>query len=225
MKTAPGGGNLIVVDNSKDDEYHTQLNNRRVPYWSCGPTSAINALRAADYELPNTGSQQPEDALTEFLTSEAAYAIMDLQSPWYRANGYEPYMVHAVLAWGINEFMGRDVDTFQTTWHVKDLMQIILDGGALIMSGEFTTTGHMISVVGFEYTDKEIGLMLEHFSWRKVLKVIVDDPFGNWHTDYRSRAGNGIRFSRREFNNLTQEIGRKSAKWAHVIRRNKQHGT
>lgn len=221
LRLTPGAGGrrleYVVIDNSRDDEYHSQLNNRHVPRWSCGPTSAINSLRAAGITLPDTGGAQPEDALVELLTTPEAYDRMDAENPGYRAQGYEPYMVHSVLEWGVNRFIGRAVDVFSTNWTLRHLLIQILEGRTLVMSGPFTGSGHMVSVVGVTVAEHDWGEDYSRFDLGRVGEVIVDDPYGDYHDGYRSPHGNGIRFSLEEFNRLTNARGRRSEKWAHVI--------
>ena len=50
----------------------------------------------------------------------------------------------------------------------------------------------------------------------QVIDVVVDDPYGNYHTDYADVHGNNVAFELALFDRLTEQGAKK---WMHVMER------
>lgn len=195
---------------SQDSEYHTQINNREVPYESCNTTSCIMALKQADWPMPvDEATIQPEDALTLHLKTPEAYEAQKRLAAW-SVGGHPPQEVHIVLAWGVNTWIGAEVDRFTTAATLEvDIAGTVQEGGGVVISGAFPRPGetklrHIVSVAGYCTTAGDIS------------HVIIDDPYGDWHTEYSSHRGNNVLLTRAEFDEIfIKDNGRC---WAHLIR-------
>jgi len=98
---------------SRNSDYHTQRNNLKVPFASCNTTSMVMALKQAGWKVPEDGVTQPEDALTEFLSTPAARDRQKAVAP-ASMGAYRPQEVHAVLEWGTNAWLHDTPDSFTT---------------------------------------------------------------------------------------------------------------
>ena len=209
---------MFEINLSCDSDYCTQINNKLIPFEACNTTSAIMVLDAAKIAYPKTGGEQPEDSLTKLLLTNEAWEKFDKDFAWGRKNGLKPQNVSGMLAWGINRFVGKDVDHFVETGTLQLMIWHLFNGKPLIMSGSFTKSGHFVAVMGFytrqhrEYITSALGVDLCRIDY-----IIVDDPYGNWHTGYRNHRGNNIHFDLQTFNHLTNEPDRDGHKWMHII--------
>lgn len=212
------------VNISKDNEYYSQINNRRYPHEACNVTSITECMDIIDDMFNHPDAMQPEDHFMEFMRSDLAYKRMrDLYS-WATRGGYEPNEVHAMLQWGINKLTGREVDTFSTKWELKELLyEIYVNHNPSCVSGRFTDAGHIVVLVGFE-TNQDLK-KVEHWqdiNLDNILNLIVDDPYGDYFTGYESPHGNNLTFGLQEFDELTKTYNDFSSKWAHLIRRSNE---
>ncbi len=207
------------VNLSKDFDYHTQINNRIIPFQSCGPTSAIMALlaRGISFEYDAEKYPDPADALTMLLLSEKARTFMHEQFPWAEGAGLIPQNLSVCLKWGIDRFVGKTVDHFTTRGTLQDIIWHLCHGRPLIMSGSFTASGHFLTVMGFETLQHQYDLLtIDDIDMDAIVNLVIDDPYGDYHTGYDSKRGNDIAFTVEEFHALTnQPID--GLKWTHVI--------
>ena len=218
-----GDGWKIQLSNKSD--WASQRNNQIWPLSSCGTTSAIMGLKATGIDIPKTEGQ-PEDALTRLLETNEAYQIMKQIAPWaYDASGipiYPPRQVHLMLEWGINEFIGKEVDVFSDSVSMKRILyNIAIDQGAVLVNGRFTSYGHIVCIVGFQTQQKDIFecVTAKDIKLDKVDHVIVDDPYGDYHSGYIVTNGNDIEFTLNEFNHLTNNYNDMRRKWAHLLKK------
>jgi len=215
----------MVFNYSKDNDYHTQINNRRLPLSTCNTTSMIMALKQAgvappcplkgEKELPFPSNVQPEDYLTDFLLSPEAYRKMKEMTPWFfdRDTGkaiVAPNEVHQMLEWGVNTLLNREVDRFSTGVPIDTIIAHLKKGGGVVLSGEFRLKNrnlhHIVSLAGF-VTDRH----------EDVTHFIIDDPYGNFRTNYQDQRGNDIWITRDEFVVIFKPGGNESLKWAHLV--------
>ena len=193
---------------SKDSEYHTQRNNAVVPYSSCNTTSLVMALKQARWPIPERG-MQPEDDLSKFLQTPEAHAKLKDLAPWF-VGTFPPQEVHATLEWGTNEWMKGTADRFTLGATSKDLVMALSTGGGAVLSGRFPREGapdmgHIVSLAGFVRKNGEIT------HW------VIDDPYGDWHSNYQNHHGNDIAYTHDEFDTIfRRDTG---FYWAHLIRR------
>ena len=209
---------MFEVNLSRDSDYCTQINNPLLALETCGPTAAPMALEAAHIYYPKTEGVQPEGEITKLLLTDEAWDKFKREHKGAHDAGLKPFNVSPMLAWGINKFVGKTVDRFITTGTLQMMIWHLLNGRPLIMSGSFTKSGHFVAVMGFytrqhrEYITNALAVDLCRIDY-----IIVDDPYGNWHTDYRDHRGNNVHFTLQEFNRLTNESNRDGHKWMHII--------
>ncbi len=209
----------MIFNYSKDSDYHTQLNNRRLPLSTCNTTSMIMALKQAGAEPPfplkGEDDIQPEDYLTDFLRSPESYRKMKELTPWFfdRVSGkatVAPNEVHQMLEWGVNTLRRKKVDKFSTGVSIETIIAHLIKGGGVVLSGEFRLKNrnlhHIVSLAGFVTDENED---ITHF--------IIDDPYGNFRTDYQDQRGNNIRITRDEFIVIFKPTGNNKIKWAHLV--------
>lgn len=187
---------------SKNIPYHSQVNNKIYPHSTCNTTSMIMALKQAGHKC-EFGDGQPEDILTELLLKPKYWDMMDKLSPSYKKDGYRPNEIHDCLCAATNEIIGKTVDYFSTNTLVLRIKNHLEDGGGVVLSGKFKlSTGkilnHIVSLAG--YSDDGF---------------LIDDPYGNFRTDYSDHHGNDIFITNDEF--FTIFKGTETSKWAHLI--------
>ena len=192
---------------SKDFDYHSQRNNAVVPFSSCNTTSMVMALKQARWPVPDRGAQ-PEDELSRFLRTPEALEKQKELAPW-SVDAYPPQQVHTCLEWGTNEWVGGDADRFRMNVAPLDLITALETGGGVVLSGRFPMPGgielgHIVSLAGYVRTKGEIT------HW------IIDDPYGDWYSEYKHHRGNDIEFSLENFNKIFM---RDDGYWAHIISR------
>lgn len=209
---------MFEINLSRDSDYCTQINNKKLPYESCNTTAAIMALDASGITYPRRDGVQPEDDLTELLLTPEAWRIFRLNHSAARNAGLKPQNVSPMLAWGINKFVGHDVDNFITTGTLQQMIWLLLNGKALIMSGSFTKSGHFIAIIGFRTRQDRYYIKSETaVDMCKIDTIIVDDPYGNYYSGYKDHRGNNVHFNLQEFNRLTNESNHDGHKWMHII--------
>jgi hypothetical protein len=206
---------MIWKNYSKKCDYHTQINNKVVPHASCNTTSMVMALKQAGVPLPFPQDEQPEDYLTSFLRQRESYEMMRELTPWFfdKTNGkalYPPNEVHKMLEWGVNTLLGRTVVQFSTEVLITTLFDHIHKGGGAVLSGEFPLKNgkklrHIVSLAGTVEDDGE------------TVGVIIDDPYGDWRTDYQDCRGNDVEMSLLEFQGVFRPRWNKGVKWAHLV--------
>lgn len=178
-------------------------------------------LRGGNSFSLNEGSDvQPEDYLTDFLLSPEAYRKMKEMTPWFfdRETGkaiVAPNEVHQMLEWGVNTLLKKQVDKFSTDIPIKTIIAHLINGGGVVLSEEFRLRNrslhHIVSLAGFVTDENED---ITHF--------IIDDPFGNFRTDYQDQHGNNIKITRDEFIVIFKPTGDESLKWVHIWWRHKK---
>ena len=177
----------MVFNYSKDNDYHTQINNRSLPLSTCNTTSMIMALKQAGVSLPFPTNVQPEDYLTDFLRSPESYRKMKEMTPWFFDRGtgkatVAPNEVHQMLEWGVNTLLKQKVDEFSTGVSIETIIAHLIKGGGVVLSGEFRLKNrnlhHIVSLAGFVIDENE-----------DVTHFIIDDPYGDFRTDYQDQRG------------------------------------
>jgi hypothetical protein len=210
---------MIIYNISKDDEYHTQRNNKFFPISTCNTTSIIMALDAIGVKYSFTQGMQAEDYLTQITETKESYDKMRRDFSWAIKGGYAPRMVHGMLEWATNKMVGKQVDKFSTNYSMQSLILALINKKGVVVSGRFTASGHIVCMVGFESTQENIlqATAENQIQLDKIVNIIVDDPYGNYYTDYKDVAGNNTKFPLADFNNLTASYNDLNNKWAHVI--------
>lgn len=211
----------MVVNISKNSEYHTQRNNIFHPQGSCNTTASINALRASNIDFDCPEGMQAEDYLTQILDTKESWDRMRRNFPWAIKGGYHPRHIHYMLEWAINKkLVGREVDNFHLDVSIKEILfHVLKNECAVNVNGRFTDFGHIVTVVGFKtfQDDLEYIYSPQDIDLKFVESIIIDDPYGNWHTGYNDPGGNDIEFSLEQFDWLTKNYNDENNKWGHLF--------
>jgi len=209
----------MIINLSRDSQYHTQRDNIFHPHGTCNTTASINALLASDISFEYPANMQPEDYLTQILESQEAWEKMKNEYPYFITKGYHPRHVHKMIEWAINEkLVKRQVTRFTTQATIRDILfHILQNRGAVNVNGRFTEFGHIVTVVGFETNQNNQITKPYDIQLDKIQYIIIDDPYGNYFTKYKDVNGNDIKFTLQQFDYLTKEYNNLNAKWAHFF--------
>jgi hypothetical protein len=202
---------MKTVNISTKDTYHTQINNKKVPLTSCFATSVIMKLSIQKIKIydvcnykhdvnyfENVTGWQPEDYLTSILCTDEAKDYFE-KIAGRRPKNNEQRFYYTVVEWAVNKILCRKEVVKYKKISIQEIMKNIDRKIPVVCGGKFTSSGHMVCVVG--YTKDSI---------------IIDDPYGNYHTDYRDSKGNNIEISLDLFNQLTDKYNNENEKRAIV---------
>ena len=159
--------------------YFSQRDNPRF-YWStCNVTSIAMALYYHG-ERPRYSYQLEDEMLQWILTryGEGAQTSHAVMTEMIRAYGYH--------------------STFSTTRRWSEIDEEIAAGRPVVLAGDFTATGHIVTVIGY----RPEGL-------------IVQDPWGNALTGYANTEGRKLLYPNAYLNNV---CGPNGNIWAHFIK-------
>jgi hypothetical protein len=222
-ETSPSMHDIWVLDNSIQDEDHKQTNNLRNPSVTCFPTSMINCgktigLKTKDFPKPvDPKYTQEEDAFDEFIAS-------DFVTTWWRkrpdfVNAVDVQKLHPRELWEIevfawNEWMNKTrPDLYpmaRIDWNmtVKEMVDHLTTGGAIVTSGKFAGFAHVICVVGAVFTGGIPGNE-GAFNENTITHVVVDDSYGNPLNSYKpvGVGGNSVRLPLKYFMDCTVRSG------------------
>ncbi len=204
----------MVINHSRDSEYHSQRNNRVIPHASCNSTSMIMALKQAGVVLPFPDNQQPEDYLTCILLSETCIRQIEKLAPWAldRQTGkplFPPYEIHVLMEWAVNYLLNKQIVSFSTKTPIEKIIRQIDNHGGAVLSGRFpvnrTHYNHMVSLAGY----------MTHQG--SITALLIDDPYGDYKTAYRSPRGNNIPVPYKEALKIFKPTGNDYSKWAYLV--------
>jgi len=167
---------------------------------------------------------QPEDALTEFITTDpqvqAFYKRLDRKSYEAKVPANE---FHAVNAYAVNLWLERaglpGRIRFTTSSSMREILLNLLRGKAVVMSGVWSGFRHVVCVVGFD-TDQDLGDKVQTLSGIDLVKVktmIVDDPYGRYREQYQNPHGNDVEVPYTDFIKITNLRGFETSKWAYFV--------
>ena len=104
----------------------------------------------------------------------------------------------------------KQVDRFSTGVSIETIIAHLKKGGGVVLSGEFRLKNrnlhHIVSLAGFVTDGNE-----------DVTHFIIDDPYGDFRTDYQNQQGNNIRITKDEFMVIFRPTGNDELKWAHLV--------
>ncbi len=208
-------------NNSENKPYYTQRNNKLKPNGACNVTSMIAALSAAGWDVDKLATKeypQPEDALMHFILADKV-----VDSYWRKidpAGRYAPNEWHPVLAYGTNRYMRQcgllGIEETAVEWREDRKLEVVQEtlknGGSAVLSGIFTaegkkTIGHVVACVGFKTDDAG-----------KITHFILDDSWGNYHTEYSDHNGNDVEMPLEDFKTMIRHCNM-DVKMAHLIRK------
>lgn len=180
----------------KKEHYLSQRNNRLHFIEACNVTSAIMAFFQAGYykevfdardmwNIENgTNYLQPEDALYAFMCQEKYRKHARDLGTWKPNYFYNhPHELWQTLELGCNDFIGQGVVMLDWSISLSQIDEYIETGNGFFMSGNIPgTAGHFVNIGGVE---KDC--------------VVINDPFGDWKTDYDDVGGYGCKMTFKEF--------------------------
>ena len=208
-----------VISGPKD--YLSQRDNKLYPLSSCNTTSAIMFLNIAKikYEWDRSRYPQAEDALTAITESPEAYEVMRRDYPWTwdgRQFLFKPRTVHGMLDWAMQKLVGWPVARFRMNTPLEELVLQIVRRRPVILAGRLTASGHMVVLVGVE-TNQDLSKISsrDEVVAAEIVAWMVNDPFGNWNTNYLQKVGDRVRLTGQSFMKLMREFW-SPLKWAHL---------
>lgn len=193
----------IIHNPSRPAEYYSQRNNKKRPASSCFATSDVNMLFTARKYFPYPEGMQPEDYITELLLSDEAlkYArSINIKAPreqirlWYRMH-----------VWVINEKLFQEqVCKYVSKITIQEIVFLCSKNKPVIAGGSFTESGHMVCIVGFQTRQLNIYKINDYrnIDISLVDYIIIDDPYGDYHSDYKKKKGDNIKFTIDEIKKL-----------------------
>jgi|WetSurMetagenome_2_1015567.scaffolds.fasta_scaffold31518_5 hypothetical protein len=169
--------------------YHTQKNNKILPFVTCGTTSLAGYL---DYLSNISGNKFvcDDDKVFEALNSDdmlkttrqmITKGIIDHSALDYRTDNPNTPLIDESKYTHLNNFMEilaqcGDYLT-NTVYHfaieylnIDEIKTVINSGYPVLLSAKFTSGGHFILIAGYD----DMG------NW------IVKDPYGNWNNNYKN---------------------------------------
>lgn len=149
--------------------YYPQRDNEYHPGGTCNVTSLAMVL--AYHGVVPTEADQLEDELFLRLQKPDAIAEFNRSYPGLKKMGYKPRHVHGMLGWLARRY-GFSW-SFSDKCSRPDLVNFGKQVGPMIISGRFTSSGHIITLVGMTLLND----------------LIVHDPWGDWNSGYRARDG------------------------------------
>lgn len=210
----------ITINYSVKQDYHTQRNNKRIPHGSCNTTSKAMWYRYNDIypEIPE--GMQDEDYYTKILSTKEAFDYMNENYPWARED-YRPQEIHAMLnGWLDDKVLGKRVSEFHNKYPIRSHIWRLLQSEALIWSGLFNRSlHHIVTGVGFitKQTDIEQIEDPKDIDLDQITHMILDDPYGNYKTDYQDHHGNDIEMPWEIWLEFMKPLDDMQNKRAHVL--------
>ncbi len=195
----------------------------------CNVTSIVMALAYLGWSFPKGRYIQAEDNLCEFIfTDERVLAFYKKSFPReYSAfergdtNALCPNLIHAILAYATNLWMGREVMKFNfglpteaIIGNIKANKPVVISGAFpyKYLSGKVGTLNHINVLVGVAYKKTSYAKnphMLPDY-------LIIDDPYGNFNDNFVSK-GNDVWIPYKEFMKKYKPFNN-NAKWCHTFK-------
>lgn len=220
---------------SKNSDYHTQINNKEIPYSACNMTSEAMGLIQAKYNPVIPEGWQLEDYLmsqvldadeTHILSYKPdAIAYAKEHAAWAfdtQGNITTPLNEVAImLDWAANKVIGKEVSTFVSNTTVPEMLTKLFNGYGVVLSGVYHLTNgkiyyHITSLAGvvtaIPYSTDNISLIQS----ADIVSFIIDDPYGDYHTNYTDHHGSHIEMPYNDFITIQNTVNSLS-KWAHFI--------
>ena len=166
--------------------YRSQRDNMHGPSSTCNVTSYAMLLHALGVRDPQ--GKQLEDALYEAIVSPAGAAEFRRGSPSL-VGKVAPQTVHAMLVWVAAQFGRRTRFTTLARW--SEVVDSVTAGKPVVLAGKFTSSGHIVCVVGLAGPRD----------------LICHDPWGDWNRKYRDHDGEARIYSMDALGKITDGDG------------------
>lgn len=184
---------------TRKDEYYIQRNNKYYPVSSCNTTSLANGIIGSGMFIRTKNGIQPEDKLTKLLETKEAFETAERLTPWF-TNGKgelttDPRLIAIMLAWAAHKLMGKKICAYTSNGRIQDMLfNMIKFKGCTVGLGSFTPAGHYVCFCGFKTNQADIGQIEspDDVKIEEIIHLIMDDPWGDFRTNYRVHNGNDI---------------------------------
>lgn len=210
---------MIEINVSKNKDYYTQRNNEIRGTSACNVTSAAAFITVNEPKQPFVPKDmQLEDFLMATLIGKDGYDEMFRVAETLYPQ-YTPNEVHACLSWAINRVCESPVAVFKADWTIEQMLFSLVKGKAVIISGKFGSLHHIVCLVGFQTSQRDIKEIrkVSDIRTNKVKSFIIDDPWGDPNTDYKDTHGNDVILTHRQFME-TIKPQKQLLKWGHLHR-------
>lgn len=228
LKSKDDKGN-IVFNLSKPENYYTQRNNELDPMNTCATTSMVQALEVAGYTFPSMfpNYRQPEDKLTYFIRNDKRVLEywkqinpVEYDKFIYKKNGYyQPNEIHAVLSYGTNLFMGKQVTRFISGYPLDSIVsELFVRERPCVLSGKFSGLNHIVTLVGCAVKEKTVNKkQRKDITFKDIEYFIIDDTYGLTGRYKESRQGNDVAIMPKRFIAEFKPLNDRTKKWCHII--------
>jgi hypothetical protein len=181
----------------------SQRKTKRRPSAACNTTVATMACIYTGNKFTVPDGVLPEDHLMDILDSTEGRKVLNSYSPGAKCN---PWNVSYCIAWAVNKAAGKKICTVEEA-SLQDMVFHILQGGIVGIGGGFVkggTSGHFVAVVGVE-TDQNIDEInvSDDVDITKIKTIIMDDPWGDYTSQYKNHDGNDVTLPVENFLSLT----------------------
>ena len=185
--------------NLSTQDYYTQRNNEIRPKAACMPTSYVMFLRGNKISFLNTSKYQDDDYFMSILSTDMAKDFCIKKYSW--SKGIPPNEVHGMYGSYLSPSVcGQRVSDFNTSLLYEHYVELIEQGKVVMTSGSFPgLSGHAFCVIGLHGDD-----------------LILADPWGDFHSNYHSTSGYGVRMTKEEFIKHVKPVD-KQYKWGHIL--------
>jgi hypothetical protein len=189
----------MIFNRSKNAPYYSQRNNKKRPASACNVTSATQACAITDNKFWHPQEVQPEDYLMELLESREAWNLLNTIFPGAIIN---PWNTSHCIAWAVNNAVGKRICRVETVT-LREMLHHLILGGAVVVGGKFTRSGHFVCLVGFETSQDVYDLNnADDINISEIQRIIIDDPWGDYTRNYQNHNGNDVFMPLDEFKKL-----------------------
>lgn len=165
--------------------YHTQRNNQLYPYSTCGTTILSEYLDFLGYNFLDDdvfkalNSPQMIDRANALIQKGDSY-IKQLLNQGFRdeARNFTYLNNSMVMLCEVGKYLTNYKRDFALKYGtIEQIKACLKEGFPVGIAGMFTQSGHYVLIVGFDCPSQ---------------CFIIDDPFGDWRTNYRNPDGKNV---------------------------------
>jgi len=208
--------------------YWTQRKDTDAPSIECQITSGANFLMALGLfaeifpRIPRLATgivQRLPDWINDVAESQQGRDEAGLDG-WKG----EPREDHNVLAWALDQVVGRKVNTFRWNLSLAEIFLEISRSRPVIVSGIFgqyrTADGvmhdraHVVCLTGLETSQEDVAIA-PAVDLAQITAALIADSYGDFHTDYASAKGAECRFTIAELQHILHDQDAPT-KWGHT---------
>lgn len=213
----------------RNNEYIDEITNKKIACNMCNVTSYCMAYSYTGGAFPPIGSSkysQEEDRFLEFLrnSKDVLNYYKNLNLAYYNSwknnekDCYPPEQIHDVLNYAFNLWVGWKSATFIPNASIDSMIkEIITNNKPMVVSGKFGKLNHIVVLTGV-VVDKEAINNINSVNLLKFVKsFIIDDPYGDFRTEYSSYKGNDVRMTSEQFLSIFKPVDNRLNKMCHFF--------